>query len=509
MRVLTAVTSRPARVRARATAAAATGMGVALLIAASTATIRDTVPVGTSTWVDEQGREVSREMFEAAGGLSPFLAQPGLRPGVVTAAVLLLLPFLALAVQALRVGQVVQERRSQQLLVAGATWADLRRLRVAATSAAFVRGGLLAGPVYLLLWLVLGPALPAGSRLLPPLHPAMVPAWALVVVVLWVLARVLAVWGSRREDALLWRSSGLPAQVPSRAFVVGTALAAVALVFAVPAVGAGTAVFAALLVTALVLALLAAGAGAARSAAGSVRRPVPAADADTTAADGASGTSRRVPAAGRRRGRRAARWRPGSGDGAVSLLADAQRRGSTTAVTGTAGVLFVCGLSFGVEAALSAQILNDRASEGSGYGSTDVAFYVGGAALAGAVGLVAALVAVAALVLSLTDHLLGNRRAVASTAALGTETRRLVRVQALSLIRTAVPATTLGVLVSALPYSLAFSGDLQDGWSWPTVLPLAVAVVVAVVMTVVCSLLAAALTGRVRAAAALENLRVP
>ena len=322
VRSLSAVRSRVDRVRARATTAAAAGIGVALLVAGAVASICDSVLVGTSTWTDANGREVSEDMYEAAGGLAPFLAQPGLRSGTVTAAVLLVLPFLALAVQALRVGQVVEERRSQQMLIAGATWADLRRLRVARASAAFVRGALLAAPVHLLLWLVLGLAMPAGWRLLPPLR------W-------WM--------------PLIW------------------------------------------------------------------------------------------------------------------LLT--------------------------------------------------LAFYLGGAGLAAAVGLVAAVVAIAALLLSLTDHLLGNRRAVASTAALGTEVRRLVRVQALCLLRTAVPVTALGVLVSAVPYSLLLVvGDVSDGqdrWSWAALLPLAVTVVAAALIALVCRVLAAALTGRVRAAAALENSRVP
>ncbi|MEZ0494605.1 hypothetical protein AB2L28_20395 [Kineococcus sp. TBRC 1896] len=493
VRSLTTVRSATDRVRFRATAAAAAGTGVALLIAASAATVRDDVFTGTSVGTGADGTRITEDTFAAPRGLAPFLAEPGLRPGFAIAAVLLVLPFLALAVQAVRVGRVVDERRSRRLLLAGATWADVRRLRIARTRAAFVRGGLLAGPVYLVLWLVLGVALPAGSRLLPPLHWVMPLVWLAVVGVLAVAARLLAVLGFRRAERLSWDGAG--AGVPSRTFVLLSALSGVALVVAAPALARSEQVFPALLVLTVVLFLLAAGGGAARSAAGVSRRaqpPSPGAPADPVAGRGRSGR----------------RWFA-RGDSAVHLLADAQRRGSTGAITGTAGVLFVCGLSFGVEAAMVAQVLTER-SGGGGYDWSDVAFYVTGAALAAVVGVVGGLVAVAALLLSLTDQLLGNRRAVASVAALGVEPRRLVRVQAACLRRTAVPATVVGTVVAAVPYTFGLVASAADGgWSPYVLLPVVVVVVVALVTTTACDLLARLLAGRVRQAAALENLRVP
>ncbi len=502
---MTAVRSRADRVRSRATTAAATGIGVSLLIAGAVATVRDTVLIGTTVWTEADGTTVSEEQFQAGGGLAPFLAEPGLRPGAVVAAVLLVLPFLALAVQALRVGRVVEERRARRLLVAGASWADLRRLRVARTSAAFVRGALLAAPVYLLLWLLLGVALPEGTRLLPRPQWWTPLLWLAVVGLLWVTARALAVAGHRRDAAQALQRSGMPVRVPSRLFVLLTAVGGVAALFAGPLGGGSPVVFAVLVVVAVVLFALAAGAGAARSAASTVRVRV--APAGGEGFDGA--------AAARGPRRRPRRRSSGGRDRAAGLLADAQRRGSTAAVTGTAGVLFVCGLSFGVEASLSGQVLAERAGEASdgGYAPSDVAFYLGGAGLAAAVGLVAAVVAVAALLLSLTDHLLGNRRAVASTAALGAEVRRLVRVQALCLARTAVPAVVLGFLVAAVPYSLLFVGGAAAGTAggvaWAVLVPLVALVVVTALVALACRLLATALTGRVRSAAALENLRVP
>lgn len=494
VRSLTVVRSRADRVRSRATTAAATGIGVALVMAGAVATVRDTVLTESAIgYVDADGNQVMEQVREPAGGLAPFLVQEGLRPGVVVAAVLLVLPFLALAVQALRVGKVVEDRRSRQLLTAGATWADLRRLRVARTTTAFVRGGLLAAPAYLLLWLVLGVALPEGLRMLPQPSWTLPIVWLLALGVLWSGGLGLAVWSVRADRVDLRRRAGLPLQAPSYLLVLLPAVAGFALLLATVS-SPVAAVFPVALVVALVLFLVAAGAGSARSAAGAGTRTRGQGDAHVVGDD--AGPARR----------RRPRWLEGR-DVAVSVLADAQRRGSALAVTGTAGVLFVCGLSFGVESTLVAGTLTPVDGT-TGYGPDELAFYVGGAALAGAVGVVAAVVAVAALVLSLTDQLLGNRRAVASTAALGVETRRLVAVQARCLIRTAVPVTVLGVLASALPYTLVTLGDLRNGWSWAALLPVAVALVSGLLMTGLCWALAAALTGRVREAAALTNLRV-
>jgi hypothetical protein len=108
------------RLRARATALAAAGMGVALLAAASIAGLRSTEPTGTTHYyLDETGAEVVEEQFQVGGGLAPFLAQDGLRPGTVLAAVLLVLPFTVLALQA-RAGRAARRRR----LPAGVRIAD-------------------------------------------------------------------------------------------------------------------------------------------------------------------------------------------------------------------------------------------------------------------------------------------------------------------------------------------------------------------------------------------------
>ncbi|MGI4896760.1 MAG: hypothetical protein ACRYF3_16765, partial [Janthinobacterium lividum] len=316
------------------------------------------------------------------------------------------------------------------------------------------------------------------------------------------LGHGLAASSVRTDHTAVLRRTGLPRQAPSRLFVLLFAASGVAVLCAAPVVSAAPALLPLLLIVAVVLLLIAAGAGSARVAITSETR-IRAAHDDQPGDELGAGT-------GSPAGRRSQAWpwrRFGGRDLAVSVLSDAQRRGNALAVTGTAGVLFVCGLSFGVESALAAQFLDPQSTD-SNYTGDDITFYLGGAGLAGGIGVLTAVVAIAALLLSLTDHLLGNRRAVASTAALGAETRRLVTVQARCLTRTAVPMTVLGVLVSALPYSFLFPVH-GNGWSWTMLLPLAVAVIAGVLITGACRLLARALTGRVRAAADLENLRVP
>jgi hypothetical protein len=141
-------------------------MGVALLAAASIAGLRATEPTGVPCSYEDGAAEVVEEQLQVRGGLAPFLAQDGLRPGTVLAAVLLVLPFAALALQALRVGSLALEQQAARLCLAGATPSDLRRVRVRRSALSFGAGGLLAGLLHLLLWPALGPAVSPGWRLL-------------------------------------------------------------------------------------------------------------------------------------------------------------------------------------------------------------------------------------------------------------------------------------------------------------------------------------------------------
>ena len=194
-----------------------------------------------------------------------------------------------------------------------------------------------------------------------------------------------------------------------------------------------------------------------------------------------------------------------SRDPAVAVLAAAQRRSSPRAAGAVAGVLFVCGLSFGIEAVLITDLL--RPSEGLQQGNLD--FYVGGALLAGLVGLTASIVALLALALSLTDHLLGARRAVASTAALGTELPRLVAVQTRALRMTAVPATAAGTLLAGMLNAAPLLLRAPVDGLRAVAETFAVTVVASLLVAMACRAVAGLLSSRVRSAAALENLRTP
>ena len=465
------------RLRARATGLAAAGIGVALLAAASIAGLRATVPVGTSTSIDASGAEVVEEQFQVDGGLAPFLAEEGLRPGAVLTAVLLVLALAALAVQALRVGSLALEQQAARLSLAGATPGDLRRVGVRRAGLAFGTGGLLAGPLYLLLWLTLGPAVSPGWRLLPVPQAWLLLVWLAVVAALVLVGAGLAVRSGRRRPDPLSRGPATTAP-PARPVAWLSGLAALAvLVLAFRWQGPDAVLALALLVVVLLL-LVCVHAVVTRRAAAS-RSPSPA---------------------------RLATGRLARGDAAVGVLAAAQRRANPRACGAVAGVLFVCGLSFGVASAFATGILVPDDEYGFGQ---DVAFYVGGAGLAAVVGLVSAVVALLALSLTLTDHLLTARRSVAATAALGADLRRLRAVQDRALTATALPATVVGTLLAGVVYAL-----LDVGLSFERALPglgavLAAALLAGLLVVGACRLVSAALTGRLRTAAALEHLRTP
>ena len=80
------------------------------------------------------------------------------------ATLLLTVPVFALAVQALRVGSVARDRRMASLRLAGATPSDVRVIAAAEAGGAALAGGLLAGPAYLLLWILAGVAAARRAR---------------------------------------------------------------------------------------------------------------------------------------------------------------------------------------------------------------------------------------------------------------------------------------------------------------------------------------------------------
>lgn len=90
---------------------------------------------------------------------SNYVAESGLRSGLIAILIILAVLTGGLAVQALRLGTAARERRLDALRLAGASRKQLRQLTVTDAAIAGLVGGLLAGPAYLLLSLLFG-ALP-------------------------------------------------------------------------------------------------------------------------------------------------------------------------------------------------------------------------------------------------------------------------------------------------------------------------------------------------------------
>jgi hypothetical protein len=115
------------------------------------------------------------------GIYSNYVAESGLRSGLIAILIILALLTAGLAVQALRLGTAARERRMVALRMAGASSKQLRQLTVTDAAIAGFAGGLFAGPAYLLLSLLFG-ALPRMARILPGAEVLDVVLWIPVVV---------------------------------------------------------------------------------------------------------------------------------------------------------------------------------------------------------------------------------------------------------------------------------------------------------------------------------------
>jgi len=479
VRLLARPRSAADRLRSRATAAASAGTGVVLLLLAAVLGLGDDPSVTGFEVVQAADGSTVWTAVTPTDGLVPFLAEPGLRPGVQLGALLLVLPFVALAVQALRVGAVARQQREATLAVVGASQRDLRRVRAASTAAAAARGALWAAPAHLALWLLLGVVPPLGARLVPAPEP-----WLALV---WLLLVILLTGAGAAAGALLGRRGSASRPVPSSRWAwAGAAGAAVCaggvLMTSLTTLDVPRPVQAALTPVLLLVALL------------------------CLAACAVVVLARAAVRCSTRRVERAAR----SGAGAEAVLAVAQRRANPVAVGASGAVLVLVGVCLGVCTAFGAAMVVSRDVYGS---SSEVVFYGSGVVLACAVAAVAAAVALVSLALALTDHLAQARRAVAATAALGCDVPRLVEVQARALAATAVPSAVAGTLVGGLCYA-----GLLTAVDWTSVGPrtlvpvgavLVAAVVAGAAVRLVSCAVAELLTGRVRRAAALENLRTP
>ncbi|WP_432883648.1 FtsX-like permease family protein [Kribbella sp. CA-245084] len=142
------------------------------------------------------------------GVYSNYVAESGLRSGLIAILIILAVLTGGLAVQALRLGTAARERRLDALRLAGASRKQLRQLTVTDASIAGLVGGLLAGPAYLLLSLLFG-ALPRMARILPGAEVLDVALWIPVVIAMTAAGAVMG--------SLLHRDGPVPAAAESAA----------------------------------------------------------------------------------------------------------------------------------------------------------------------------------------------------------------------------------------------------------------------------------------------------
>lgn len=396
--------------------------------------------------------------FAADDGLAPYVSEPGLRPGSILATVLLCVPVLALAQQALRVGSVARDRRLAALRLAGATPGDVRAVAITEAGGAALAGGILAGPAALLLWLLLGVLPPFGLRLVAAPDALDLPVWLGVTLLAGLAGAVAGASVQRRvvtEPLGVRRRGRAPA--PGRASLA-------ALLSGLGLLLAGLLLPAALFFVAVIPGVLLAA---------------------------LAGGPRLVRACGRRLTRR---------EGARNLLAGRRLEAEPQGPGRVAGVLVVCGIALGLDIGLVLDVSTEQ--------QDDLGFYLGGAGLAGAAILVAAAVAVLTLLVGAADQLLDGRRPLAALAALGIDEAELARVLARQLSTAAVPAIALGVVVGG------FGGGVLLGVTAPITvavrlaLTLMVAALAAGAVLLVARLVARLLRPALRAAITPGNLRV-
>ncbi len=351
--------------------------------------------------------------------LAPYVSQAGLRPGVVLGALLLTVPVLALAVQALRVGTLARERRMSSLRLAGGTPGDVRRVAGLEAASAAATGAVAAGPAYVVLWVLLGLLPASGLKLLPAPDVVDLLLWAVAV-----LAGVLlgACSGAVLQGAVVAdplgvrgrRASPQPGWANLAAMGVGLALLGTAAVV-FPQGHRGEFVEFAVLLAGLLLLAFSIG-----------------------------------PRLVRRRGRRLARRGP-----AIDLLAGSRLAADPNAAGRVAAVLVVCGLALGVEAVMVTDLVAGRDHY------SDLGFYLTGYALATVGVVIAIAVAVLTLLVGAADQLLDARRPLASLVAMGVDVIALQAVLRRQQSAAAVPAAALGaVLGGAMVTYLANPGQL-------------------------------------------------
>lgn len=361
---------------------------------------------------------------------SSYIAEQGIRGGVAIATLLVAVASCLLAYQALRLGTAARERRLAAFRLAGATRRQVRGLGAVEAGIAGLAGGILAGPLYLLLTLAIQ-ALPRTARMLPPGNAVDLATWPIVAVVLTVLAAA--------AGALLGRGvMAAPRERSPRASKVAPAAVAVAAAFAVIALphlfSSGRSDFSLLVPTGVSLTLVC------------LALPI-------------------LLVAWR--GNRLAR----SGN-PLKVLAGGRLLRTVRPLGRTLGLLIFCSAALGFVAAMVVELdqTRDGGSSADGFQLTGFAFATGAALFIGAI-------AVVALLAGTADDLLDQRRQLAALNVLGVgeaQLRASVRHQLTACI---TPAVTAGLAIGALLHA-NFMVGLQYPPDKPSALPPLIGVVV-------------------------------
>lgn len=357
---------------------------------------------------------------------SDYIWQRGLRSGLIAILVILAVLIGGLAVQALRLGTAARERRLTALRLAGASRKQLRQLTVADSAMAGLAGGLLAGPVYLVLSLLFG-AMPRIARVLPGAE--------LLDAALWVPVVVMTTAAGAVIGSLLHRDGSGTRETPPAAqrrtgLIAGPVLIALGLYFARYLGYVGTTV----LLAGVALLFLA------------------------TSTIWLGWLGRRMLRSGD----------PVNLLAGVRLIVDARPSSRISVLLGCCGFL-VGNMASGIEGVLIDE--NGMASSGT--------FYNTGFGLAIAGLAIVVLTAMAALIVGVADQLVDQRRQFASLTALGVDQSFLHKVIRRQLTVVAAPTLALGLLFGTMLGLDRVAGSAPGGAFNPITLILAAALTVA------------------------------
>jgi hypothetical protein len=387
---------------------------------------------------------------------SSYLAEPGLRQGVVFAAVLMAATACALAFQALRLGTTARDRRLTTLRLAGATPNQVRLVGAVDAGLGGLAGGILAGPLYFVLAAAVQ-ALPGEARVLPTPNYLDLLAWPVAIVLLTVLA---AIAGRSLRRGLVTEPTVEPAATGWRTKYLVIGLAGLALI----------------VLSSLVFNLV---------------------TIFTQTAGVVLAASGLAPLAVAWHARRLGR----SGD-PLKMLAGARLLYTARPVGRMLALLVFCGGVAGVVLVMAVDLQASR--EG---GIQDDQFHLTGFVFVGMLALFAALAAGVALLAGTADDLLDQRRQLAALSVFGVGESQLLRSVRTRLTSTVAPAITIGLLIGGGLYSSILLREEYSASSKPVVGVLIGAVAGGVLAWLVAAAAAFLLRGQVREAVDPQNLR--